>query len=150
MRDKERFVGEPIVAVVAETRAQASDAIDALEIDYEPLPAVSDPEAGLEPGAPLVYEEFGTNRADRLIKRGGDVHGRGQTDYVEAAVTRAGEMVGLKVRAIADLGGRYNFTERRRRCAVSPGRDTPGYAHAARKDLAHPFTPTPLRHRLRL
>jgi carbon-monoxide dehydrogenase large subunit len=38
------------------------------------------------------------------------VHGRGQIDYVEAAVTSDGEIVGLKVRAIADLGGRYNFT----------------------------------------
>jgi len=38
------------------------------------------------------------------------VHGRGQIDYVEAAVTRDGEIVGLKVRAVADLGGKYNFT----------------------------------------
>ena len=227
-RDKVRFVGEAIVAVVAETRAQAQDAVDAIEIDFEPLPAVSDPEAALQPGAPLLYEEFGTNRAHVLRKSGGDVksaferpdvqivkgrflnprvlpvpmeprgaaarfdpgtgeltfwastqfphtlrskiadilglaenkvrvvapdvgggfgakidftsedvltgllaiqlrrpvrwmevrrenflnmvHGRGQIDYVEAAVTRDGEIVGLKVRAIADLGGKYNFT----------------------------------------
>jgi carbon-monoxide dehydrogenase large subunit len=227
-RDKVRFVGEPIVAVVAASRALAFDAIDAIEIEYEPLPAVSDPEAALEPGAPLLYEEFGTNLAHRLVKRGGNVeeafgrpdvrvvkgrfnnprvlpvpmetrgaaasfdvgtgeltfwastqfphslrsklaevldlpepsvrviapdvgggfgakidftsedvltaffartlrrpvrwvearrenflnmvHGRGQLDYVEAAVTSDGEIVGLKVRAIADLGGKYNFT----------------------------------------
>jgi aerobic carbon-monoxide dehydrogenase large subunit len=227
-RDKVRFVGEAVVAVVAETRAQANDAIDALEIEYDPLPAVADPEAALRPGAPLVYEEFGTNLAHRLRKHGGDVeavfarpdiqvvkgrfanprvlpvpmetrgaaarfdagtgeltfwastqfphtvrskladvlglaensvrvvapdvgggfgakidftsedvltaylaltlrrpvrwieerrenfqnmvHGRGQIDYVEAAITPEGEIVGLKVRAIADLGGKYNFT----------------------------------------
>ena len=227
-RNKVRFVGEAVVAVVAETRAQADDAIDALEIDYEPLPAVADPEAALKPDAPLLYEEFGTNLAHRLRKHGGDVeaafarpdiqvvkgrfvnprvlpvpmetrgaaarfdpgtgeltfwsstqfphsvrsklaevlgvpenrvrviapdvgggfgakidftsedvltaylamtlrrpvrwvevrrenfqnmvHGRGQIDYVEAAVTAEGEIVGLKVRAIADLGGKYNFT----------------------------------------
>ena len=218
----------PLVALVAETRAQAQDAIDLLEIDYEPLPAVSDPEAALETGAPLLYEEFGTNLAHRLERSGGDVaaafarddvtvvserilnprvlptpmevrgaaasldpgtagltfwastqfphsmrtkladalglaethvrviapdvgggfgakiefgtedvltawlamnlrrpvrwveerrenflamvHGRGQVDYVQAAVTRDGEIVGLKVRAIADLGGKYQFT----------------------------------------
>src|ERR1051326_8293077 len=227
-RDRVRYVGEGVVAVVASSRAEAFDAIDAIEIDYEPLPAVSDPEAALEPGAPLLYEEFGTNLAHRLIKRGGNVneafsrpdvrivkgrianprvlpvpmetrgaaatvdpstgeltfwastqfphtlrskiaevldlsensvrviapdvgggfgakidftsedvltayfalklrrpvrwvesrrenflnmvHGRGQVDYVEAAVTADGDIVGLKVRAIADLGGKYNFT----------------------------------------
>lgn len=227
-RDKVRFVGEAIAAVVATSRAEAFDAIDAIEIDYEPLPAVADPEAALEPGAPLLYEQFGTNLAHRLVKRGGNVeeafnrpdvrivkgrivnprvlpvpmetrgaaasldlstgeltfwgstqfphtlrsklaevlnlpetsvrviapdvgggfgakieftsedvltalfamklrrpvrwvearrenflnmvHGRGQIDYVEAAVTADGEIVGLKVRAIADLGGKYNFT----------------------------------------
>src|SRR5438445_8891186 len=227
-RGKVRFVGEAVVAVLAETRAQAEDVVDAIEIDYEPLPAVSDPEAALQPGAPLLYEEFGTNLAHRLVKRGGNieaafarpdvqvvkgrfvnprvlqvpmetrgaaarydsctgeltfwastqfphtvrskladvlglaensvrviapdvgggfgakidfttedvltayfavklrrpvrwvevrrenflnmVHGRGQIDYVEAAVTRDGEIVGLKVRAVADLGGKYNFT----------------------------------------
>jgi aerobic carbon-monoxide dehydrogenase large subunit len=227
-RDKVRFVGEAVVAVLAETRAQANDAIDAVEIEYDPLPAVTDPEAALRPGAPLLYEQFGTNLAHRLRKHGGDVeaafarpdiqvvkgrfvnprvlpvpmetrgaaarfdpgngeltfwastqfphtvrtklaevlglaenrvrviapdvgggfgakidftsedvltaylaltlgrpvrwveerrenfqnmvHGRGQIDYVEAAVTRDGEIVGLKVRAIADLGGKYNFT----------------------------------------
>ncbi len=227
-RDKVRFVGEAIVAVVAESRAEAHDAIDAIEIEYEALPAVADPERALEPDAPVLYEEFGTNLAHRMRKSGGDVsqafgrpdvqivkgrfvnprvlpvpmetrgaaasfdagtgeltfwastqfphtlrtriaelldlpepsvrviapdvgggfgakidfttedvltaffalklrrpvrwvesrrenfqnmvHGRGQIDYVEAAVTKEGEIVGLKVRAIADLGGKYNFT----------------------------------------
>src|SRR5258708_6871988 len=71
-RDKARSVGEAIAAGVAESRAEANDAIDLLDIEYEPLPAVSDPEAALQPGAPLLYEEFGTNLAHRLIKTGGD------------------------------------------------------------------------------
>ncbi len=226
-RDKVRYVGEPVVAVVATSRAEAYDAIDAVEIDYDPLPAVSDAEAALAPDAPLLYEEFGTNLAHRMVKSGGDVeaafgrpdvkivkgrfdnprvlpmpmetrgaaasfdpgtgeltfwastqfphtlrtklaqildlpepsvrviapdvgggfgakiefttedvltahlairlkrpvrwvelrrenflnmvHGRGQTDYVEAAVTSEGEIVGLKVHALADLGGKYTF-----------------------------------------
>jgi aerobic carbon-monoxide dehydrogenase large subunit len=72
-RDKVRFVGDPVVAVVAETRGQANDAVDLIEIDYEPLPAVSDPEAALAPDAPLLYEEFGTNLAHRFTRTGGDV-----------------------------------------------------------------------------
>jgi CO/xanthine dehydrogenase Mo-binding subunit len=72
-RDKVRYVGEAVAIVIAETREQAHDAIDLIDIDYEPLPAVSDPDAALSPGAPLLYEEFGTNLAHRLEKRGGDV-----------------------------------------------------------------------------
>jgi aerobic carbon-monoxide dehydrogenase large subunit len=227
-RDKVRYVGEAIAAVVATSRPEAFDAIDAIDIEYEPLPAVSNPEAALAPDAPLLYEQFGTNLAHRMSKSGGDVeaafnrpdvriirarfenprvlpvpmetrgaaasfdagtgeltfwastqfphsfrsnlakmldipehsvrviapdvgggfgakidftaedvltahlatrlhrpvrwvelrrenflnmvHGRGQIDYVEAATTPDGEIVGLKVRAIADLGGKYNFT----------------------------------------
>ena len=226
-RDKVRYVGDAVAAVVATSRAEAFDAIDAIEIDYEPLPAVSDPESALAAGAPLLYEELGTNLAHRMTKSGGDVeaafsrpdvkivkgrfdnprvlpvpmetrgaaasfdqgtgeltfwastqfphtlrtklaqmldlsepsvrviapdvgggfgakieftteevltallairlrrpvrwvelrrenfvsmiHGRGQTDYVEAAVRPDGEIIGLRVRAIADLGGKYTF-----------------------------------------
>lgn len=56
-----RFVGEPIAAVVAEDRYLARDAADAIEVEYEPLPAVVDAVAALEADAPLVHPEFGTN-----------------------------------------------------------------------------------------
>ena len=52
-RDRVRFVGEPIVAVVAETRALAVDAAAAVVVDYEPLPAFVDPEASLDAGFAL-------------------------------------------------------------------------------------------------
>jgi aerobic carbon-monoxide dehydrogenase large subunit len=61
--DKVRFVGEPVVAVVAETRAAAVDALEYVDVDYEPLPAVIDPEEALAEGAPLQFEELGTNVA---------------------------------------------------------------------------------------
>jgi carbon-monoxide dehydrogenase large subunit len=61
--DKVRFVGEPIALVVAETAAAAADAAELVEVDYEPLPAVADPEAALAPDAPLQFEEMGTNLA---------------------------------------------------------------------------------------
>src|SRR5882757_3578789 len=50
-----RHVGEAVVAVVAATRDQAQDAADLVEIDYDPLPSVTDTEDALKPGAPLVW-----------------------------------------------------------------------------------------------
>ncbi|MGH3392034.1 MAG: xanthine dehydrogenase family protein molybdopterin-binding subunit [Actinomadura sp.] len=60
---KVRFVGDPVVAVVAETRAAAVDALEHVDVDYEPLPAVIDPEEALAEGAPLQFEELGSNMA---------------------------------------------------------------------------------------
>ena len=51
-RDKVRFVGEPVVLVVAETKAQALDAAELVEIDYDPLQAVTTHEQARAPGAP--------------------------------------------------------------------------------------------------
>ena len=50
-RDKVRYVGEPIVMVVAESRYLAEDAAEPIVVDYEPLPAVVDLEAALAPDA---------------------------------------------------------------------------------------------------
>jgi carbon-monoxide dehydrogenase large subunit len=55
--DKVRFVGDPIACVVAETLLQAKDAAEAVEVDIEPLPAVTDPEEAVKPGAPLLYDQ---------------------------------------------------------------------------------------------
>jgi carbon-monoxide dehydrogenase large subunit len=61
--DRVRFVGEPVAVVVARTRAQAMDAADAVAVDYEPLPAVIDPEAALQPDAPILFQAHGSNLA---------------------------------------------------------------------------------------
>jgi carbon-monoxide dehydrogenase large subunit len=66
-----RFAGEPVAVVLAETRALAMDAAEAVEVDYEPLPAVVDPVRALEPDAPLLFPEAGTNACRELV-RGGD------------------------------------------------------------------------------
>lgn len=58
---KVRFVGDIVAAVVAESRYVAEDAAELVEVEYEPLPAVVDAEKGMEPGAPLVHEEWGDN-----------------------------------------------------------------------------------------
>jgi 2-furoyl-CoA dehydrogenase large subunit len=56
-----RYSGEWVVAVVADTRAQAEDAAEAVEIDYEPLPFVLDAEDALKKDSPLVHEAHGSN-----------------------------------------------------------------------------------------
>src|SRR5688572_21519070 len=61
--DKVYYVGQPVVAIVAETREQAQDAAERVEIDYEELPSVVDPRKALEPGAPLLWEAAGGNIA---------------------------------------------------------------------------------------
>ncbi len=60
---KVRFYGDPVAVVIAHDRYVARDARDLIEVDYEPLPAAIDLEAAMQPGAPLLYEEFGTNVA---------------------------------------------------------------------------------------
>src|SRR6185295_13598637 len=60
---KVRFVGEPIAAVVAENKYIARDAADLIEIDYEPLDAVVNPEKAMDPASPRLYEEFLDNIA---------------------------------------------------------------------------------------
>ncbi|MDA4129352.1 MAG: xanthine dehydrogenase family protein molybdopterin-binding subunit [Thaumarchaeota archaeon] len=59
--DKVRYVGEPIVAVAAVSRALAEDAVELVEVDYEPLSVVVDAEKSLQSGAPLLYEDWGDN-----------------------------------------------------------------------------------------
>lgn len=58
-----RHVGEPVVAVVAETRLQAQDAADLVEVEYDMLPSVSTIEDALKPGAPQVWPGAPGNRA---------------------------------------------------------------------------------------
>lgn len=60
-RDKVRYVGEPVVAVVAESRYIAEDALELINIEFDPLPVVIDPEEAAKPSAPLLHEEAGTN-----------------------------------------------------------------------------------------
>ena len=84
--DKVRYAGEAVVAVAAESRYIAEDALELVQIEWEPLPPVVDMEAAMQPGAPLVHENLSSNvvydqtftfgdvdgdfaRADRVIKR---------------------------------------------------------------------------------
>ena len=72
--DKVRFVGEPIAACVAPTRAAAEDIAASVTVDFEPLDAVVDAPAGLRGGA-LVHENWGDNLYQERIVEGGDIEG---------------------------------------------------------------------------
>jgi carbon-monoxide dehydrogenase large subunit len=56
-KDRVRHVGEPIALVAAETIEQAKDALEAIQVEFDPLPVVTDPVAALKPGAPQLHAE---------------------------------------------------------------------------------------------
>ncbi len=56
-----RFVGDPVAIVVAETRELARDAAELVEVDYEPLPVIVDARTALDPDAPVLHPDAGSN-----------------------------------------------------------------------------------------
>ncbi|HEX7084409.1 MAG TPA: xanthine dehydrogenase family protein molybdopterin-binding subunit [Gaiellaceae bacterium] len=70
---KVRYVGEAVVAVVAETRERARDASELVEIEYEPLDALVDARRALDSGAPILHEEAGSNEMWSGVYEWGDV-----------------------------------------------------------------------------
>jgi len=71
--DKVRFAGEPVAVVAATSRYIAEDACDLIEVEYEPLPPVTDPASAALPESPLLYEHRGTNVVFHRIFTFGDV-----------------------------------------------------------------------------
>jgi carbon-monoxide dehydrogenase large subunit len=90
-QDCAKFVGDPVAAIVAITRAQAQDAIEAIAVDWRTLPAVADASAALQPGAPLVWPELAPDNEAFLFTLGD----RAATD---AACAGAAHLVRLDFR----------------------------------------------------
>ena len=67
------WVGEPVVAVVAESRAAAEDGVAMVEVDFDPLPVVADMETALHPDTPVIHEALGDNLAFTRTHSSGDV-----------------------------------------------------------------------------
>ena len=65
--------GTPVAAVVAESRAIAQDACNAIEVEYQALPSIQNAEDALKPGAPFAREELDSNICYTAVKKGGDV-----------------------------------------------------------------------------
>jgi carbon-monoxide dehydrogenase large subunit len=83
--DRARFVGEPVAAVVADSRYAAEDARDVLEVEYEPLPSAQT----LQSGAPAVHDDIADNVAGRVTLTRGDV---------EAALRAAPRVASVQLR----------------------------------------------------
>ena len=96
--DRVRVVGDPVVAVVAETLAAAKEAAELVAVDYEPLPAVTDTAAAVAPGAPAVWDEAPDNIC---FYQAGRRQGRGR------GRVRAGEACGA--RTLRHLARRGEF-----------------------------------------
>jgi len=87
--DKVRFVGDPIACVIANTLLQAKDAAEAIEVDIDPLPAVTNPEEAVRDGAPALYDDVPHNISL-------DYH-YGSSDQVAAAFATAAHVTSLKL-----------------------------------------------------
>ncbi|HLN11955.1 MAG TPA: molybdopterin cofactor-binding domain-containing protein [bacterium] len=74
-QDVVRYVGQPVAAVVATDEYRARDAAALVDVAYEPLPSVVDPERALEPGAPRVHPRLESNLAFEHGWAAGDVEG---------------------------------------------------------------------------
>ncbi|HEY2439964.1 MAG TPA: xanthine dehydrogenase family protein molybdopterin-binding subunit [Solirubrobacteraceae bacterium] len=67
-----KHVGDPVAVVIGEDRYAVNDAAEDVIVEYDPLPAIVDPEAALA-GGPFVHEQFGTNKVHEWSLAGGDV-----------------------------------------------------------------------------
>jgi aerobic carbon-monoxide dehydrogenase large subunit len=72
-QDRVYFVGHPVAVVVARDRYIAADAADAVEVEYEELPVVADPEKALSSGAPAVHPQWPDNIAFTFHQEGGNI-----------------------------------------------------------------------------
>jgi carbon-monoxide dehydrogenase large subunit len=74
-RDKVGYVGQAVAVVLGPDKYAVVDAAEDVIVEYDPLPVVTDPEQALEDGAPVIHEEFGTNKVFEWSLPGGDVEG---------------------------------------------------------------------------
>jgi carbon-monoxide dehydrogenase large subunit len=84
-QERVRYVGDPIALVIAETLAQAEDAAELVQVDYEPLPSVTSTAAAVEPTSPSVWDECPDNISN--------VFEAGDSTATEAAFARASRVV---------------------------------------------------------
>ncbi|HTE82977.1 MAG TPA: xanthine dehydrogenase family protein molybdopterin-binding subunit, partial [Reyranella sp.] len=87
--DKVRFVGDPVAFVVAETQAQAKDAAEAVVLDIESLPSITDAREAAQPGAPVVFDDVPGNVC-------ADYH-YGDTPKVDEAFAKAAHVTRLRL-----------------------------------------------------
>jgi carbon-monoxide dehydrogenase large subunit len=105
--------GEPVVAVVAETREQAEDALQLVQVDYEPLPPVVDMETALAPATPVIHPELGDNLCfARSLDTGGVDDAFARADAVVETVFEFGRHTGVTLEPRSQLAD-WNAAEQR-------------------------------------
>jgi carbon-monoxide dehydrogenase large subunit len=94
-KDKVRYVGEPLALVVADSQALAEDALEAIDVDIEPLPVVADRHAAAS-GRSLLFEASGSNRAVRYAVAFGDADAAfAKAEYTRRESFRCHRFTGL-------------------------------------------------------
>ena len=94
--DRACWQGEAVCAVVAKTRAQAEDACELVEVAYEELPAVTDPETALDAATPVIHPELGDNLTfERTHVAGEPDKGFAEADEVVEATFLFGRHTGV-------------------------------------------------------
>ena len=94
--DRACWQGEAVCAVVARTRAEAEDAVELIEIDYEELTAVTDPETALDPGTLVIHPDLGDNLTfERKLDAGDPDKGFAEADAVVEATFVFGRHTGV-------------------------------------------------------
>ncbi len=105
--------GEPVVAVVAETRAQAEDALQRIEVDYESLPAALEMETALDPATPVIHPELGDNLCfARHLDVGGADEAFAKADAVVECDFEFGRHTGVTLEPRSQLAD-WNAAEQR-------------------------------------
>lgn len=85
--DRVRYVGDRVAAVVAESEQIAQQAIDLIRVEYEDLPVVCDVEAAIEPGAPVLHPDVGSNQFGHHFLENGDLEkGFAEADVIVESV----------------------------------------------------------------
>lgn len=79
--DKVRYLGDGLALVAARTREIAQEALGRIEVDYEPLPVVTDPEAALQPDAPKIHDDDNTF-VHHKVRKGDIENGFAQADFI--------------------------------------------------------------------
>jgi CO/xanthine dehydrogenase Mo-binding subunit len=94
--DRACWQGEAVCAVVARSRAQAEDAIELIDVDYEELAPVTDAETALDPGTPIIHPELGDNLTFERKHEAGEVDkGFAEADVVVEATFVFGRHTGV-------------------------------------------------------
>ena len=101
-KEKVRFEGDIVAGVAALTPEIARQAVALIEVDYEPLPVLVDPEAAMADDAPLVHEDWAENEGDETMGRNRNVIGYSTIVKGDADAAMAGAEVVVKGRYVAD------------------------------------------------